>query len=819
MTCPTDEALAQMASGALHGAELEALEHHLDGCGNCRTLLAAVTHGSAPYAPPERALLKSGERLGRYEIEALIAAGGMGMLYAARDPQLNRRVVLKLMRPAYGADIGRVRLLREAQAMASLSHPNVVSVFELGESGERVFVAMELVEGGTLRDWMKAPGTWKDVLAMMAQAGQGLAAAHRAGVVHRDFKPENVLVGTDGRPRVGDFGLARPELVAQEEPPKNLPMKVTHTGTMLGTPAYMSPEQLAGKPADARSDQYSFCVTLYEALTGKRPFPSESLEQLRAHVAGGMPPPPKDGPVPAHVWAALAKGLQPRPEVRFPDIESLLEVLSSAAPVVPVRRKRVAAVAVAAALMLALAAGAVTLGVRAGLPMLHSTPAAPALPDVVELAEGQTQAFAVPGLRSVNASGVAIAGTSLADDTLSVTGGSPGQGTLEITVSDGRLITTAVQVEAPHGPMPMEIVLKPEETRALALPGITRAAIGETDVAQVEVGENTLQIEAGDPGTTSLVVWVGLQRYVSVVKVTGEPVPEGRSILLRVGVERVFDIDGIQRVAVGDPSIADVKTVGSDQILMTGGRSGTTTLDVLTVSGQHKSWIVNVEEWGSSEPERGLPAASIELNREQRRVWETSGVTRVAVMNGAVASVDYNADVLSLTGGQSGFTTLLVWTGKELHTSVIRVATPDEVVLKPKMKDRLDDVFFDGATIGDSAVATLKTLEDGHVEILGLRPGRTTLLFKKEDEPDSLRVTVVPHDDGIAPAVELCPTETWEVQLPGVKSCSSTNLTVAKATCVGGKLRIEAVGVGPAIVEVHLRDGTTHLIDVRGQFF
>src|SRR5262249_5336980 len=117
-----------------------------------------------------------------------------------------------------------------------------------------------------------------------------------------------------------------------EEPPKNLPMKVTHTGTMLGTPAYMSPEQLAGKPADARSDQYSFCVTLYEALTGKRPFPSESLEQLRAHVAGGMPPPPKDGPVPAHVWAALAKGLQPRPELRFPDMDALLAVLGAADP-------------------------------------------------------------------------------------------------------------------------------------------------------------------------------------------------------------------------------------------------------------------------------------------------------------------------------------------------------------------------------------------------------------------------------------------------------------------------------------------------------
>src|SRR5262249_40838721 len=139
---------------------LEALEGHLDGCAACRSMVAAVSNGSAPYAAPERALLKPGERLGRYEIESLLAAGGMGMLFAARDTQLNRRAVLKLMRPAYGGDLGRVRLLREAQAMASLSHPNVVSVYELGESGDRVFVAMELVEGGTLRDWMKSPGSW-----------------------------------------------------------------------------------------------------------------------------------------------------------------------------------------------------------------------------------------------------------------------------------------------------------------------------------------------------------------------------------------------------------------------------------------------------------------------------------------------------------------------------------------------------------------------------------------------------------------------------------------------------------------------------------
>src|SRR6185436_5637120 len=139
-----------------------------------------------------------GEKLGRYEIERLIAAGGMGMLYVAKDSQLGRRVALKLMRPSFGGDVGRMRLLREAQAMAALNHPNVLGVYELGEVDGRVFVAVELVDGGTLREWMKRPGTsWRDVVHIFAAAGQGLWAAHQNGVIHRDFKPENVLVGKD----------------------------------------------------------------------------------------------------------------------------------------------------------------------------------------------------------------------------------------------------------------------------------------------------------------------------------------------------------------------------------------------------------------------------------------------------------------------------------------------------------------------------------------------------------------------------------------------------------------------------------------------
>ncbi len=337
--CPTDEQLAQLAHGRIRGPDLDTpLERHVDACSACRKLLATVSNGSAPPTQPERGILSPGDKLGRYEIERLLAAGGMGMLYIAQDTQLRRRVALKLMRPAFGGDLGRVRLLREAQAMAALAHPNVIGVYELGEVDGRVFVAMELVEGGTLREWMKKPGsTWRDVVDLFVAAGKGLSAAHHVGVIHRDFKPENVLVSRDGTARVADFGLARPEVVATEEPPRDLPMKVTHTGTLLGTPAYMSPEQLAGRAADARSDQYSFCVCLYEALAGKRPFPADTLEELRARVTGGMPPPPKDGLVPAHVWATIARGLHPDPAQRFPDMTALLTVLAFNADVAPQR--------------------------------------------------------------------------------------------------------------------------------------------------------------------------------------------------------------------------------------------------------------------------------------------------------------------------------------------------------------------------------------------------------------------------------------------------------------------------------------------------
>ena len=240
----------------------------------------------------------------------VLGSGGMGVVYAAFDPELNRRVAIKLVRAELGRDEhGRARMVREAQAMARLSHPNVVSVYDVGIAGDgSLFIAIELVEGGTLSDWLRqSPRSGRDVLAMFIAAGRGLAAAHRAGLVHRDFKPENVLVGTDGRPRVTDFGLVcadsadnadsvverttDPEPISLSSSSDSLQTPLTNAGVVMGTPGYMSPEQCASLPTDARSDQFSFCAALYRALYGERPFEGSTegdhhLDPARAHSPG-----------------------------------------------------------------------------------------------------------------------------------------------------------------------------------------------------------------------------------------------------------------------------------------------------------------------------------------------------------------------------------------------------------------------------------------------------------------------------------------------------------------------------------------------------
>ncbi|PRP96761.1 Serine/threonine-protein kinase StkP [Enhygromyxa salina] len=340
--------------------------------------------------------LGPGARVGRYLILNKVGAGNMGIVFAAFDPELDRKVAIKLLRGDAHGHAGRTRLRREAQALARLGHPNVVAVHDVGELDGRVYLVMEFVAGEDVRRWQSRRPSWREVVRVYVQAGHGLAAAHSAGLVHRDFKPANVMFGDDDRVRVTDFGLARAapeadgpfELVesssALEPPPPvlsppesnahawldrlrrtrfrrapapptpltspnrdALASSVTRAGALVGTPAYMAHEQFEGAAADARSDQFAFCVAFYEALYGRRPFAGDSLDALVTALERNQIRPPLRGVgVPAWLHAVLIRGLNCDPEQRWPTMDALLEAIERA----PVKRRRWKAIAVAAAL-------------------------------------------------------------------------------------------------------------------------------------------------------------------------------------------------------------------------------------------------------------------------------------------------------------------------------------------------------------------------------------------------------------------------------------------------------------------------------------
>jgi len=281
-----------------------------------------------------RAELFGGEaeptRIGRFRLLACVGRGGMGVVWSAHDDELDRKVAIKLLRPELSAR----DLTNEARALAKLSHPNVVSVFDVGEHGGQRFIAMEFVEGDTLRMWLAQPRGLSDIVDVFVAAGEGLAAAHDVGLVHRDFKPDNVLVGADGRPRVLDFGLARPpDPGAASEPPAldadadPLATSMTQAGLMLGTPAYMAPEQHLGDSADARSDQFAFAVALYEGLTGALPFKGADLRTLSLAVVRGKLVTPPSGAVPPALFEVVKRALSVDPDARYPDIRTLIAAL------------------------------------------------------------------------------------------------------------------------------------------------------------------------------------------------------------------------------------------------------------------------------------------------------------------------------------------------------------------------------------------------------------------------------------------------------------------------------------------------------------
>jgi len=354
MACLDEEALAGLFSRTLQPPAAEAVEAHLDGCPACRGLVAdllraqssPVPGGADPEPDPSPDPLEPGaELLGRYVILKRIGLGSMGVVFAAYDARLDRKVALKLLRrgrwSAADRSDGEARLLREAQALGRVSHPNIVVVHDVGTVGDDVFMAMEFVDGQNLRRWLTgaprpAPAA---IIQAFTAAGRGLAAAHAAGIIHRDFKPDNVLIGADGRVRVTDFGLAR-QLQADHDlapdpqhpaPTDPAAADLTRTGTLVGTPLYMAPEQFAGARVDARSDQFSFCVALHLALFGQHPFAGDTLDELSAAVREGRRRAPLAGPrpqLPPRVQRALARGLATDPAQRFPNMDALCDALA-----------------------------------------------------------------------------------------------------------------------------------------------------------------------------------------------------------------------------------------------------------------------------------------------------------------------------------------------------------------------------------------------------------------------------------------------------------------------------------------------------------
>ncbi len=323
-------------------------------------------------------------KIGRFRILDSIGSGGMGEIFSAYDERLDRKVAIKLVHQNHSRAVrAQDRLLREAQALAQLSHPNVVQVYEVGTADGQLFIAMEYIRGTTLRRWLDDKDkenendndkseAWQGrqrvvaILNQFVSIGQGLKAAHDVGVVHRDFKPENVLIGSDGRPRVVDFGLARaldgadsetlsdatddqrtntratrfsdgtprPQPIVTTPKLRRAALALTSDGRVMGTLGYMSPEQYwAERELDSRSDQFSFCVALYEALYQQRPFHGNSQTELkRATTNGDILPPPRDSDVPAAVQDAILRGLSPQPDDRFPSMAELIEAITPAQP-------------------------------------------------------------------------------------------------------------------------------------------------------------------------------------------------------------------------------------------------------------------------------------------------------------------------------------------------------------------------------------------------------------------------------------------------------------------------------------------------------
>ena len=303
-----------------------------DVCREVESLLAQRT-GDGPLDQPAwnplvSTPLVAGMQLGVYRIESSLGEGGMGVVYRALDTKLNRPVAIKFLSDDVADAAARRRFQREAQTASSLNHPHIVTVHDVGEVDGRQYLVTEFVDGGTLKDWAQATKrTWRQIIELLTGVADGLAAAHAAGIVHRDIKPENILVAKNGYAKLADFGLAKLwEATDSLAVTRTLSAGHTRPGMIVGTIAYMSPEQAAGQPVDARSDIFSFGVVLYELLAGRRPFEGATdLERLQALIGGPAPPLAESSlDLPADLRNIVEKALEKDPAERYQTARELV---------------------------------------------------------------------------------------------------------------------------------------------------------------------------------------------------------------------------------------------------------------------------------------------------------------------------------------------------------------------------------------------------------------------------------------------------------------------------------------------------------------
>ena len=350
--CPPDDVLGALVQRVLPDAESEVVRTHIDECEMCAQAMIAAVRGRAidtgaaptlalgtPNMSPRIKLSEPprvGSKIGRYELRALLGAGGMGHVYEAYDGELDRAIALKVLRPELAvAQALADRLLRESRLMAKVVHPSVITVYDVGREGDTVFIAMELIRGETLGAYVRREKRdWRTIIELFERAGAGLAAAHRAGIVHRDFKPDNVLVEVTAdhvtRVVVTDFGIARATSMVDDVDAsvivRGSDPRMTATGAAMGTPAYMAPEQLGGAAVDLRADVFAFAVSIWEALFEARPFPGDTVEDIRVSMMKTLRAP--FGLVPRGLVRVIERGLAIDPRDRWQDMTTFVRELT-----------------------------------------------------------------------------------------------------------------------------------------------------------------------------------------------------------------------------------------------------------------------------------------------------------------------------------------------------------------------------------------------------------------------------------------------------------------------------------------------------------